>query len=111
MYCDNYFTTYINQTIVLYTLNFHSDVYQSFLKKNWEKNKYTHTNPFWAMLICNRIEKRGIKQCPRSEAKAGWANYGIMEETTLAMARRVLWGTQDRDSRLGLGCSGSAAGA
>ena len=32
-YCNNHFTIYVNQTIMLYTLNLYSDVCQLFLNK------------------------------------------------------------------------------
>ena len=36
-----YFTIDVNQTIMLYTLNFYSDVYQTFFNKTGEKLSYT----------------------------------------------------------------------
>ena len=32
-HCDNHFPTYVNQTIMLYTLNIYTDVCQLFLNK------------------------------------------------------------------------------
>lgn len=35
--CGNYFTIYVNQAIMLYTFNLHSDMYQLFLNKTVKK--------------------------------------------------------------------------
>ena len=38
-YYSNYFTMYVNQTIMLYAFNFCSHIYQLFLNKTGEKKK------------------------------------------------------------------------
>ena len=38
-YCDNHFTTYVNQIIMLYTLTLYSGICQLFLKKKEKEKK------------------------------------------------------------------------
>lgn len=44
-YCGKGFTISVDQTIMLDTLNFYSDVYQLALKKTGRKKKYTASSP------------------------------------------------------------------
>ena len=39
-YCDNHFTIYVNQTIMLYDLDLYSEICQLFLSKTGKKIKY-----------------------------------------------------------------------
>lgn len=43
-YCGNYFTVYVNQTIMLYTLNLYSDECQLFLNKTVNKVRKHYPN-------------------------------------------------------------------
>lgn len=56
-YCDNHFTVYVNQAIMLYILNLYSDICPLFLNKTG-KNKlwYKQTMQHYSLLKRNKLQ-------------------------------------------------------
>lgn len=86
-YCGNHFTVYLNQTILLYTLSFHSDVCQLFLKKKLEKFHYSQRYP-----QKRKTNSTGLCFCLLCGLSVTW---GSTQSWVSVQKGAMFWGTPD----------------
>lgn len=78
---------YLNQTILLYTLSFHSDVCQLFLKKKLEKFHFSQINP-----QKRKTDSTGLYFCLLCGLSVTW---GSTQSWVSVQKGAMFWGTPD----------------